>query len=140
MRLPPPQRRPFGINMTPMIDVVFLLIIFFLLSSHLVRQETQLELALPTAQSGEETVEPPNPRVTVNVMPDGILLLGSTPIDSRELEDQLRFERQRSGAELEVRIRGDRSVPYRSIEPILLAAARAGIWNVSIAVIREEDG
>ncbi|MBT6848587.1 MAG: biopolymer transporter ExbD, partial [Planctomycetaceae bacterium] len=43
-----------GFNMTPMIDVVFLLIIFFLVSSHLARQETQLELDLPEASSGEQ--------------------------------------------------------------------------------------
>ena len=40
-------------NMTPMIDVVFLLIIFFLVSSHLAKQEVHLELPLPAADSGE---------------------------------------------------------------------------------------
>ncbi len=39
-------------NMTPMIDVVFLLIIFFLVSTHLAKQEAQLELPLPVAESG----------------------------------------------------------------------------------------
>ena len=43
-----------GFNMTPMIDVVFQLIIFFLLSSHLAKQETQLPLPLPEAISGRD--------------------------------------------------------------------------------------
>ena len=45
------SRGEVGFNMTPMIDIVFLLIIFFIVSSHLARQETQLELALPAASS-----------------------------------------------------------------------------------------
>ena len=138
MRLPTPHRRPFGINMTPMIDVVFLLIIFFLVSSHLARQETQLELALPTAESGQEIVESQKPRATVNVLADGTLLLGSAEVDSAELESRLRDERERAGRELEIRIRGDRTVAYEHVAPVLLAAARAAVWNVSIAVIREE--
>ena len=37
-----------------------------------------------------------------------------------------------------VRIRGDQSVPYREIEPILLACARAGVWNVTFAVVEKQ--
>ncbi len=139
MRLPTSiRRRAIGINMTPMIDVVFLLIIFFLVSSHLARQETQLELELPRAASGQEPAEVHRPRVTVNVTADGTLLLGSTPLEPDELQVRLQHERQRAGDELEVRIRGDRGVPYQFVEPVLLAAARAGVWNVSIAVIRND--
>jgi hypothetical protein len=43
------------------------------------------------------------------------------------------------GDDLEVRIRSDRSVEYSRIEPILLACVRAGIWNVSFAVLRREE-
>ena len=66
MRLPHyPRQRAIQLNMTPLIDVVFLLIIFFLVSSHLARQETQVELDLPTASSGEEEVYSNRPRVTL---------------------------------------------------------------------------
>jgi len=51
------SRGSLGFNMTPMIDVVFLLIIFFLVSSHLAQQETQLELDLPEATSGTRPTE-----------------------------------------------------------------------------------
>lgn len=139
MRLPAHCRQPLGINMTPMIDVVFLLIIFFLVSSHLAKQETQVDLDLPAAKSGTDLDEAQRPRVTVNVLPDGTLLLSGTRVSPPELESRLGYERQRAGDDLEVRVRGDRSVAYRFIEPVLLASTRAGIWNVSIAVVREED-
>jgi len=65
------SNRKYGFNMTPMIDVVFLLIIFFLVSSHLSRQESQLELELPTAASGQDDTDQETPRLTINVKSDG---------------------------------------------------------------------
>jgi biopolymer transport protein ExbD len=127
------------INMTPMIDVTFLLIIFFLLSSHLAQQETQTELDLPTAASGRQAVDDERPRLSVNVEADGGVMLGSTETTTREMGGRLRIERERLGADMEVRIRADRSVPYNRIEPILLACADAGIWNVTFAVFKRVE-
>lgn len=129
------QSRELNVNMTPMIDVVFLLIIFFLVSSHLARQESQLPLPLPDAVSGEESNAQAN-RVVVNVLGDGTLMLAGRLVDSNELLNRLQFEKQASGADLEVRIRGDRSVPFRSVQPILTSVSRAGIGNVTFSVVK----
>ena len=56
--------------MTPMIDIVFQLIIFFLLTGHMVKQESHLKLPLPEASSGEEEIDSDSPRVTLNVQAD----------------------------------------------------------------------
>jgi biopolymer transport protein ExbD len=136
MRLPTRVRsRAIQINMTPLIDVVFLLIIFFLVSSHLARQETQLALDLPAATSGEHEPHVARPRVTINVLADGKVLLGSSVAAPEELASRLRYEREHTSEALEVRIRGDRTVPYGHIKPILLACAEAGVWNVTFAVV-----
>lgn len=123
-----------GFNMTPMIDVVFQLIIFFLLSSHLAKQEKQLPLPLPTAASGAAPVADDRPRLTVNVLADGTLLVANRPIQPADLSGLLRERRALHGDELEVRIRGDRGVLYSRVEPVLLACVQAGIWNVAYAV------
>ena len=136
MRLPRfGQSRSVDFNVTPLIDVVFLLIIFFLVSSHLAQQETQLELTLPTASSSHEQDAQPVPRVTINVLADGQLLLGSDKVDPQELRRRLQFERQETSTDLEVRIRADRKTAYQHIEPLLLACAKAQIWNVTFAVV-----
>ena len=139
MRLPL-RTRGYGVefNMTPMIDVVFLLIIFFLVSSHLAKQETQLELPLPVAESGEEAVTTQVRRLTLNVRRDGSLLLAGKPINQEDLLPRLAAA-QRREAELEVRIRSHREVPYRFVQPVMLSCARAGIWKVTFAVYRPED-
>jgi len=123
-----------GFNMTPMIDVVFQLIIFFLLSSHLAKQEKQLPLPLPSAASGTVEAVDERPRLTVNVLADGTLLVASRAISADDLLPLLRERRTVHGDQLEVRIRGDRGVLYSRVEPVLLACVKAGIWNVAYAV------
>ena len=132
-------RGSVGFNMTPMIDVVFLLIIFFLVSSHLARQEAQMELPLPIADSSVEPQNEAAPRLTVNVLGDGALLLAGRRTRPEDLQQRLRQRLEEEGGELEVRIRSDRSVPYQVVEPIMLACARAGVWDVTFAVYRSED-
>ncbi|MBN1589385.1 MAG: biopolymer transporter ExbD [Pirellulales bacterium] len=133
-----------GFNMTPMIDVVFLLIIFFLVSSHLAQQEVQLELDLPTAASGRRAeAEGKARRIVVNVLPktrdERRIMVGGRLFDSDELGRLIRFERERTEGALEVRIRSDRRVPYRDIEPVMLACARSGVWDVTFAVVAGKE-
>ncbi len=141
MRVPDHIRRggDLGFNMTPMIDVVFLLIIFFLVSSHLAKQEVQLALPLPTAASARADQRNDTPRLTVNVKADGTLLLFGRSVPPEELREQLSKRATRVGATLQVRIRSDRKTPYRFVEPIMLSCAHAGIWDVSFAVYRPEE-
>lgn len=130
--------RAVGFDMTPMIDIVFQLIIFFLLTGHMVKQEAHMQLALAAAASGQEQENDEQPRVTINVQSDGQVFLGSGRLSAEELGPRLKEKLEESGQGLEVRIRSDRRAPYRLVEPVLLACARAGVWNVTIAVIRPE--
>ena len=137
-----PRRTPgagLTFNMTPMIDVVFLLIIFFLVSSHLAKQEAQMELPLPVADSSVEPAATEAPRVTVNVLRKGDLLLAGRRVLPQELTSRLRDRLTDTGGALEVRIRGDRRVVYGDVEPVMLACAEAGVWDVTFAVYRSED-
>jgi len=120
--------------MTPMIDVTFLLIVFFLVSSHLARQELQIELNLPDAVTGQRPQEAAR-RVVVNVLSEGTIQTGGRVVNRDQLQRIFGVERAQAGNELEVRIRSDREVPYRFVEPIMVAAARAGVWKVTFAVV-----
>jgi biopolymer transport protein ExbD len=127
--------------MTPMIDVVFLLIIFFLVSSHLARQEVQLELDLPPATTGRPIEDENVRRIVVNVLGrprgEGRIMVGGRLMQADQLAEVIRYESRRSGGQLEVRIRSDRTVPYREVEPIMIACARAKVWKVTFAVAAE---
>ena len=139
MQIPSYARsKEVGFNMTPMIDVVFLLIIFFLVSSHLAKQEAQMDLPLPTADSGV-TPDDTARRLTLNVTQDGSMLLAGRSITRAELRQRLEQARSDHGKDVEIRIRGDRAVPYSAVAPIMLSCARTGIWKVTFGVYRSED-
>jgi len=125
--------------MTPMIDVVFLLIVFFLVSSHLAKQESRLPLPLPDAESGLPSAERQTARVTVNVLSDGRIYLAGKLLPVDQLQPRLQYEFAEQDRRLQVRIRGDRHVPYHFIEPVLVACARTRIWNVQVAVIQRRQ-
>jgi len=131
-------RGSLGFNMTPMIDIVFLLIIFFLVSSRLAQEEIQLELDLPKAASGRRPAKEDIRRVVIHVLPqeqtEGRIQVGSRVVTAEELTGLIDYESRQADGQLEVRIRSDRRVPYQVIEPILLACGRAGVWNVTFAV------
>ncbi len=141
MRIPSSQgRRSLGFDMTPMIDVVFNLIIFFLLSNHLARQEVQLQLDLPAATTGEKANRTAAPRrMVLQVLPSGQVTLGGRAIGAAQLATELRTEQTKSAGEMEVLLRADRKVTYRHLEPILKTCAQLGIWNVTFAVVREAE-
>ena len=128
------------INMTPLVDIVFLLIVFFVVSSHLAKQEVQLQLDLPGSSSARRAAATHARRLVVNVLPGGQLMLTGRVVSIEELEKMVAHEGRSAKELLEVRIRSDRNVPYGRIEPVLLACARAGVWNVSFAVVQRDDG
>jgi len=129
-----------GFNMTPMIDVVFLLIIFFLVASHFTNQENAVEVDLPKAENGNELPQDEMNRLTLSVPQSGELFIGVKQIALEELSALLLKEkthRNERSEPFQLRIRAGRSVPYSEVEPILLAAAEAGIADVQFAVMEE---
>ncbi|MCC9602802.1 biopolymer transporter ExbD [Stieleria sp. JC731] len=119
--------------MTPMIDVVFLLIIFFLVSSHLARQESRLPVELPVAESHDPlSVEPVSLTITINR--DQQLLVGGKPVDQDALPSLFAGVFEREGKTASLRIRTDGAVPYQVVEPVLHASASAGVLDIKLAV------
>ena len=98
-----------------------------------------MELPLPVADSGTKADTIEGRRLTLNVTLDGDMVLAGRRVTRDELARRLVVAREASGEDLEVRIRGDRDVPYRHVAPIMLTCARTGIWNVTIGVYRTED-
>lgn len=139
MKIPSRSRsRSVGFDMTPMIDVVFQLIIFFLVASSLSQQESLIPLKLPVAASGQRDTPDDLPSATINVLPDRSVTLAGKPVAIEALQARLTELRRGSGADVRIRIRLDRELPYEALEPALVACAKAEIWNVQISVFREE--
>jgi biopolymer transport protein ExbD len=144
MRLPKAARAgALRFNLTPIIDVVFNLIIFFLAASHLARTEAVEEVTLPEAGTGGPEEAAITHRLVLTIRSPGELSVGSRPVAFAQLETILAAGRdaaRKSAREFEVRIRTDQKVPYSEIEPVLLACARHGITRVRFAVVPLRGG
>lgn len=129
MRIPPRSRGlGIGFNLTPMIDVVFNLIVFFLVASHFSRAEPTEEVALPSATQAAAADQQPH-RVVVTVLPSGQYNVAGRNVSLDEIEQMIAEGHAESPESFAVHIRGDRDVPYEFIEPVLLACARGGVTS-----------
>ena len=127
-----PQEEP-QLNLTPMIDVILTLIIFFMVATKFNEEERAVDLKLPTAaQSGTPAAAAGTPRI-VNVQADGAILLGSAPVSLEDLTKQLTAARQQS-PKIQVLVRGDRMTPHGRMADVYGAVRHAGIPDLGIAV------
>jgi biopolymer transport protein ExbD len=123
------------LNLTPMIDVVFLLIIFFIVSSNMIQQDQAIAVDLPVAETGVQPEEQQTRRITISVPISGVTIVGTEIVDLEKLRWILAQARSDWGEEAEIQIRTDRSVHFGVIKPIMRAAAESGILRVSFAVM-----
>ncbi len=120
-------------NLTPLIDIVFLLLVFFMLTSHFV-QEQALNIDLPVADSGEAVTE--DSRLEVVLTPEGHLLIDEHIVEAESLEAVLNQQLQGRKDKL-VRVRGDRGAPLGKAVMVLDAARKAGADGVDIVTERQ---
>ena len=135
------RQRPFGtdINIAPLIDVVFLLIIFFMTVSQMTKLDVE-EVTLPEARKGTQPPELAVGRLVVNLRTDGTIVVGRTPCTPERLRAIVAREaKTRGDAELTVLVRGDRDAPWNPAAAILRACAQARIHRVRVAVIDTPD-
>lgn len=128
MRVPARRSTDTTSSMTPLIDVVFLLIIFFLVSSHLARRENLFPVELPPAKS-TSVADTQTDRLTLTIDAEGRLLALGRPINVDELPGFIAT----LDAPPPVRVRADRSVRYQIVAPILRGVALAGCTDIVIA-------
>src|SRR5262249_26266607 len=119
------------INLTPMIDVVLNLLIFFMLGTRFADMERQLHVQLPSVSAAQPLSSPPD-EVVVNVFADGRIMVQQEPLSLAELESRLKAAQARY-ADQAVLIRGDAQGVYQNVMDILGACHRARITNFSLA-------
>src|SRR5687768_14365561 len=103
-------------NMTPMIDVVFNLLIFFLLGSAYANDERQIELELPTVKAASPLTEAPE-EITVNVAADGTLNALGKNLTLDELTGVLEKSKN-NYPDQAVAIRGSREAKYQAVADV----------------------
>ncbi|MFM9957116.1 MAG: ExbD/TolR family protein [Phycisphaerales bacterium] len=141
----PARQRPYHLqpNLTSLIDVVFLLLVFFLLATQLTR-ESRVEMTLPALDNRESAPLQGESRVIVNVIPsDGTSKPGYAVNKETFSEDAAGIEalaatlRQAhaANAQVKVLVRAARTDTYERVHPVLQAVTMAGVSSVELAAV-----
>ena len=131
------------VNVTPLIDVMMCLIIFFLVCGKLAAQESNDKVIVPRAELGQQLPEQRD-RLLINVVPRGseqtvateepLVYVRGGEIAMNDLAKYLRDEKGKT-PDVKVIIRADRNIPYQWIAPVLTACAQAGIKSVNFSTL-----
>ncbi len=125
-----PLEEPY-LNMTPMVDVILNLLIFFMIGSRFVEDERQLDIQLPSVSHAQPLTAPPSD-IVINVYADGRLVVDQKQLEPRQLEKLLADAHSRFSDQA-VLIRGDGKGSYQSIMDVLSICQKAKIHKYSLA-------
>ncbi len=132
-----PEESGFEINMTPMVDIVFLLIIFFLTTTSIIKLEQDLTIDLPKQSRKLRVKAPPPSPIVVNVrnMPGGKAFyhVQNEPMSLPSLKSHLSRAKVYNRDQAVV-IRGDRNVKWEHVAAVMGVCSRAGVSKVSATV------
>lgn len=125
------------LNLTPLIDVLFLLIIFFLIGSTLSESERQFDVQVPTVSAAKPLTAPPD-QLVININREGRISLGKKAVTLPQLIADLKQASQRF-ADQSVVIRGDGEGKYQKVADVLAACHKAKIRHFSVATTLKSE-
>ena len=126
------------LDMTPMIDVVFQLIIFFVVTAAMQNKAMETNVRMAMAPNGPlEQVKDPR-TVMVDVVEDGTIQIMKTRISEGQLLTILNNARKTSGQSTPVVIRGDLLTKHEAIKRVMDICGKAGLWKIRFAALKEK--
>lgn len=126
------RAKEVNVDLTPLIDVVFLLLIFFMVSTTFTR-ETHLEVNLPEAASANEAKEQPQ-AIDILIAQDGTYSVNGTPLVNTQMDTLKRALKELSEGDTErqLTITADAKTPHQSVVTAMDVAGQMGFTRLSI--------
>jgi len=123
----------FGLQIAPMLDVMFVLLMFFMVMAGQQVKEAELGVSVPGSGQPSTTAKTP---VTIRVAPDGVVTFNDTPVDSREDREMPRLRARLKAlieafAEQSVIIRPNDRAPYQRVVDVLNACGAERVKNLT---------
>jgi len=121
------------LDMSPMIDMVFLLLIFFIVASQVIDEKPEVEV--PVA-AYSKVPEDTTGRMMITVTADGKYFNGQAPVTIEDLTEQI-AEAIEADENLRILIRADGDTPYKYTEKVTIACAEAGANDLIYSAFEE---
>jgi len=123
----------FGLQIAPMLDVMFVLLMFFMVMAGQQVKEAELGVSVPGSGQPSTTAKTP---VTIRIAPDGVVTFNDTPVDSREDREMPKLRGRLKGlieafSEQSVIIRPNDRAPYQRVVDVLNACGAERVKNLT---------
>ena len=128
MKLAKKQEDEIGFQLAPMIDMTFLLLIFFMVTTKISKEQVKVDIKLPTAANATIPNDLSN-RDIISIDGDGVYYIGQRKSDKKELTAYLK-ERFKLTPPLRIYVRADKNTPGKQIKELMRIATEAGAVNV----------
>ena len=119
------------LSLTPLIDVVFLLLIFFLVTSEFENEEKRLNIVLPSATTAVPMISKPR-EIVIDIDREGTVFLSGQPTSLGELQKLLKVAAASNPTNQSVVIRADRSTAFQPVVNVMDLCNRSGISDYSV--------
>jgi len=119
------------LSLTPLIDVVFLLLIFFLVTSEFENEERRLDIVLPSATTAVPMISKPR-EIVIDIDREGTVFLSGQPTSLGELQKLLKVAAASNPTNQSVVIRADRSTAFQPVVNVMDLCNRSGISDYSV--------
>lgn len=128
-----------NLSLTPLIDVVFLLLIFFLVTSEFEEEERRLDIVLPTATSATPMTSKPR-EIVVDIDAQGKVFLRGEPTGLDQLEQLLQTAVANNPTNQTVVIRADQSTAFQPVVSVMDVCNRTGVSDYSVTTKEGPEG
>lgn len=132
MRLPDESESRMEINITPMIDVIFSILAFFIISSLSLTRSEGLPVNLPQASTSQTQT---TSQINVSIQPDGAIALDRQPIDLEQLESAVRLKIEPNSESLVI-LNADKAVDHGRVVAVMDRLRRVRGAKLAIATTR----
>lgn len=124
-------------QLAPLVDVLFLLVIFFAVTSHFAKNEQVMDISVPAADEGKEQESRNVGEIIINIKTAGEIIVNGQQLTEEELLVKLKniasiYKDQA------VILRGDEVADYKYVINVLNTCQKAGIWNIAFATRKPE--
>ena len=133
-----PKRKPKAptVALTSMLDVIFLLLCFFVTASVYSQWESEISIQLPNARTGEDPDRLPG-EIIANIAKDGTVRVNGAELTLEDLGNRLKKIAKFYPGQAVI-VRADRETSYDALVKVIDVCRGAGVWNFSLATANEE--
>lgn len=125
------------INVTPLVDVMLVLLIIFMITAPLMSHKVEIELPEVTLEKTDSEA-PETPPISLAITSDGSIYWNDVPISKALLESRLSVEAQKT-PQPQINVRGDKATKYRAVQEVVTIAQGEGMRKVGFVSIKDRS-